>query len=363
MSRRAWAQSRLPNGAPSLPVFKNLIVHRLAAGWSATTADLEEHLSTQRFVECGATQAKSAGWVEPRGVANGPLLEIIDGQWLLALLVEQKVLPGAVVRREVDARAARAEQETGRKPGKKQLRELKDQVQLELLPMAFTKRSTVRVWIAPAERLLMIDAGSARVADDTVTMLTKSLPGLSAQAVHTVHSPAAAMADWLVGGDAPAGFTIDRDCELKATDGEKPAVRYARHALDIEEIRGHIVAGKQPTRLALTWNGRVSFVLTDALQIKKLDFLDGVYEGRQAQRDEAFDADAAIATGELAPLIGDLLDALGGEAPLGVAAALPAPPAALPTASSALPPSAAAARPATPVPPWETEDSAAAAAG
>ena len=341
-------------------MFKNLIVHRLAAGWSATAADLEEQLSTQRFVECGATQAKSAGWVEPRGVAHGPLLEVIDGQWLLSLLVEQKVLPGAVVRREVEARAARAEQETGRKPGKKQLRELKDQVQLELLPMAFTKRSTVKIWIAPAERLLMIDAGSARVADETVTLLTKTLPGLSAQAVNTAVSPAAAMADWLVGGDAPAGFTIDRDCELKAADGEKPAVRYARHALDIDEIRGHISAGKQPTRLALTWNGRVSFVLTDALQIKKLAFLDGVYEGRKADRgDEAFDADAAIATGELAPLIGDLIDALGGEAPLGVSAAAAAAPAvttapvaAAPVAHAPVP--AARAR-ATSVPPWESE--------
>jgi recombination associated protein RdgC len=283
-------------------------------------------------------------------------------------MVEQKVLPGPVVRREVEARAARIEQETGRKPGKKQLRELKDQVQLELLPMAFTKRSTVKIWIAPGERLLMIDAGSARVADDTVTLLTKTLPGLSAQAVSTAVSPAAAMADWLVGGDAPSGFTIDRDCELKAADGEKPAVRYARHALDIEEIRGHISAGKQPTRLALTWNGRVSFVLTDALQIKKLAFLDGVYEGRKADRnDEAFDADAAIATGELAPLIGDLIDALGGEAPLGVSAATA--PAAAPAAPAAAAPAKATAPVATApvatapgaasdkasIPPWETE--------
>ena len=56
-----------------------------------------------------------------------------------------------------------------------------------------------------------------------------------------------------------------------------------------------------------------AFVLTDQMQIKKLAFLDGVFEGRQAKKDEAFDADAAIATGELAPLLGDLIDALCGE--------------------------------------------------
>jgi recombination associated protein RdgC len=298
-------------------VFKNLIVHRLADGWSAAVAELEALLQPARFIDCGATQLASAGFVEPRGIAHGALLEVVDGQWLLALQIEKKVLPGAVVKRQVEALAARIEQLEGRKPGKKQLRELKEQAQLELLPQAFTKRSLVRLWIAPAERLLLLDAASSRVADEVLTLLAKTWPGFAAQQVQTALSPAAAMADWLCAGEPPTGFTIDRDCELKAADGEKPAVRYARHALDIDEIRAHITAGKRPTRLALTWRDRVSFVLTEAMQIKRLAFLDGVFEGRRASADEGFDADAAIATGELAPLIGDLLDALGGEAPIG----------------------------------------------
>jgi recombination associated protein RdgC len=61
----------------------------------------------------------------------------------------------------------------------------------------------------------------------------------------------------------------------------------------------------------------VSFVLTDQMVLKKIEFLDGVYEGHppgnHRDADEAFDADAAIATGELIRLIPDLLDALGGE--------------------------------------------------
>jgi recombination associated protein RdgC len=303
-------------GSPS--VFKNLMLYRLAAGWTATPAEIEDKLQGQRFVECGATQALSAGWVEPREVDHGPLLEVVDGHWLLMLMVEQKVLPAAVVRRHVDTLAARIEQQTGRSPGKKQKKDLKDQAQLELLPQAFTKRVALRVWIAPAARLLMVAAGSTAKADLVLTQLTAALPGLSAQLINTALSPAAAMADWLAAGEAPAGFSIDRDCELKAAEGEKPVVRYARHALDIDEVRGHIAAGKRPTRLALTWQGRVSFVLTEALQLKKLDFLDGVFEGRpQASRDEAFDADAAIATGELTPLLGDLIDALGGEESIG----------------------------------------------
>ena len=296
-------------------MFKNLIVYRLGPDGPANMSQIQDALERDRFIECGLTQAMSVGWIEPRGVAHGPLIEVIDGQWLLTLQVEQRILPGAVVRRKAEELAAQVEKATGRKPGKKQMRELKDQATLDLLPLSFTKRAAVKIWIAPAQRLLMIDAGSAARADLALTALTKSLVGVSAQGIQTELSATVAMTEWLASQEAPRGFAIDRDCELKAADGERPVVRYARHALDIDEIRGHLQAGKQPTRLALTWNGRVSFTLTDALQIKKLAFLDGVFEGRKAGRDdEAFDADAAIATGELAPLIGDLIDALGGEA-------------------------------------------------
>lgn len=296
-------------------MFKNLIVYRLGPDGPANMSQIQDALERDRFIECGLTQAMSVGWIEPRGVAHGPLIEVIDGQWLLTLQVEQRILPGAVVRRKAEELAAQVEKTTGRKPGKKQMRELKDQATLDLLPLSFTKRVAVKLWIAPAQRLLMIDAGSAARADLALTALTKSLVGVSAQGIQTELSATTAMTEWLASQEPPQGFAIDRDCELKAADGERPVVRYARHALDIDEIRGHLQAGKQPTRLALTWNGRVSFTLTDAMQIKKLAFLDGVFEGRKAGRDdEAFDADAAIATGELAPLIGDLIDALGGEA-------------------------------------------------
>jgi len=59
----------------------------------------------------------------------------------------------------------------------------------------------------------------------------------------------------------------------------------------------------------------VSFVLTEGLQLKKLAFLDVVFEGASSDKDDGFDADAAIATGELSKLLPDLIDALGGEMP------------------------------------------------
>jgi len=297
-------------------LFKNLIVYRIAAGWSVGAAQMQESLEKARFVECGATQPISSGWVEPRGVAHAPLAEVVAGQLLLKLATEQKVLPAAVVKRRVDEMAAQIEKSSGRKPGKKQKKELKEDAVLELLPQAFTKQAAINVWLDAQHMLLLIDASSPARADEVVSLLVKSFEGLSISHVATVESAAVAMTRWLASGEPPAGFTVDRECELKSADEMKSVVRYARHPLDTDEVRRYVNEGKLPTKLALTWQGRVSFLLTDTMQIKKIAFLDGVFEGSKPGKDEAFDADAAIATGELRQLIPDLIDALGGEQPL-----------------------------------------------
>jgi recombination associated protein RdgC len=58
----------------------------------------------------------------------------------------------------------------------------------------------------------------------------------------------------------------------------------------------------------------VSFVLTEALTLKKIKLLDVVLEGvSSATKDEGgFDADVALFTGELRLLIPALVEALGG---------------------------------------------------
>ena len=300
-----------------------MIVYRIAPGWQAELTALEDALAKAPFAECGATQEKSSGWVPPRGEAHGLLAESVGGQWMLRFMTEAKLLPATVLARKVKEKAAQIEQQTGRKPGKKETKELKDEAKLDLLPMAFTKQGSTWVWIDREAQLLVLDTGAQGRADEIVSLLVEQLPGLSLALLDTQTSPQAAMALWLKDQEPPAGFSVDRECELKAADESKSVVRYARHPLDIEEVQAHIQAGKLPTKLAMSWDDRVSFVLTEGLQLKKIAFQDTVFEG-QAQDDAGFDADVAIATGELCKLIPDLILALGGEGrtvPGGAAAA------------------------------------------
>ncbi|WP_302553833.1 recombination-associated protein RdgC [Comamonas kerstersii] len=291
-------------------MFKNLIIYRIyAANLSAEV--LEQALQKTPFMPCGATQERAIGWVPPRGEDHGALCEVVGGQWVMRFMSEAKQLPASVLNRKAQEKADAIEKEYGRKPGKRELRDLKDEAKLDLLPMAFTKLSSTWVWVDPEAGLLAIDAASQGRADEIMTLLVESLQGFGAALLDTKTSAQAAMAHWLLTQEPPFGFSIDRECELKAADESKAVVKYGRHPLDIAEVKEHVQHGKLPTKLAMTWDGRVSFVLTDSLQIKKIAFTDTVLD--QAGDEGGFDTDVAIATGELSKLIPDLIEALGGE--------------------------------------------------
>ena len=298
-------------------MFKNVTAYRIGPNWNASVAEIETALATNRFIECSPGQDKSVGWIEPRGIAHGPLLENIGGQWIVKLMIETKAVPSSVVKRKAEVQIQEIEAKTGRKPGKKEKREMCEDILHSLLPQAFAKQGAVTVWINPQDRLLAIDAASSGKADEVITQLVRALPGLDLNLLQTATSPQTAMAAWLLAVNSeelPASLHIEKECVLKSGSDDQPMVRYTRHTLSTEEVRKHVREGKLPTQLALSWDGKASFVLTDNLQFKKLSFLDGTEpDSVNTQGEDKFDANVVLSTGMLGPLIKDILQALGGE--------------------------------------------------
>lgn len=310
-------------------MFKSASYYRIDPGFVLPPLEaLEEALQSARFLPCGATQTDSSGWVAPRGKKSVVLAEVVGGHLVLKLCTECRALPASAVKAALEERIEKYKQESGNeRVGAKVKKELKEEIVFELLPRAFTKRSTTLLWLDPASRFVVVDSGSLSGADRIVTALVEALSKVggapfAVRPVRTNSSAAAAMSHWLATREAPVGFTVDRDCELKTPDEQKSTVRYSRHTLEIEEVPQHIAAGKVPTQLAMTWNDRVSFVLSELGQLRKLKLLDVVMDGVQqgGKDDDGFDADVAILTGELTGLLPDLLEALGGEMEEGPAA-------------------------------------------
>jgi len=292
--------------------FKNLQLYRLPKNWADNTGKLEEQLSTLTLQPCSACDLQSIGWIAPRD--GGPLVHSVNRQWLLALGIEQKLLPASVVKQFANDKAKEIEENEGRRVGRKEMRDLREAMTIELLPRAFVRRRTTFGWIDPVNGWLAIDAASPAKAEEFLEHLRKSVDQLPAKLLQVTQSPSSAMTGWVAEGEAPSHFTLDQDLELRSA--EKATVRYVKHTLEGEEIRQHIADGKVVTRLAMTWGDRISFLLNENLQIKRLSFLDLLKEqadGQAENEDERFDIDFTLMTGEVAQLLNDLLEALGGE--------------------------------------------------
>jgi len=294
--------------------FKNLKIYRLSTAWNLDSEQLEDKLAAHAYQPGNSLQAQTLGWVPVR--EKGGLVHTVGGQMLVSMRTEKKLLPATVVNQVARARAQEFEEQNGYKPGRRQMKQLKEQVADELLPKAFSIYRDTRAWLDPVNHWLVIDAAAAAKADDMLGMLSKSVDPFPAEPLYVAHSPAAAMTGWLAEGEAPANFTIDQDAELRAAGESRAAVRYVRHAIDADDVQRHISGGKQCTRLALTWADRISFVLTEGLDVKRVTPLDVVRESADdagADEDERFDTDMALMTGELAGLMAELVAALGGE--------------------------------------------------
>ncbi len=297
--------------------FKNLLVYRLDPKWQVEPRLLENILAGRALQPCNSFEMESHGWI-PRQDGD-PFLYTLNRHWLLTLGVEQKLLPSSIIRQVALERATELAKKQGHSIGRKQMREIKERVLDELLPRALTRRLATAAWVDPDKRWFVVDAAADAKGERVLETLRKSGNEFPAKRLDTLVSPGTAMTGWLAAGEISSDFTIDQDLELRAGDANKATVRYVRHGLTGKDVQAHIAAGKVATRLGMTWKDKISFVLTETLQLKRITFLNLLQQAtadNADNKDDQFDLDFALMTGELSQLLTDLTQLLGGDKPV-----------------------------------------------
>jgi len=292
--------------------FKQLSIFRLSA--PVDGAALSESLEKSPFTKCAGLDWYAEGWVWPASHVGSPVFKARDCL-LVSLKREDKVLPVVTIRAAVDEKALEIEQREHRSVGRKEKSALKEQVTDDLLPRALTRESRLSAYIDNRRGWLMVDSGTSTKAEALVSKLREALPPFPAALPRTKLAPHTAMTDWLAAGEAPEGFELDAEVELRDPSENGAVIRCVRMDLTSDEIRQHIATGKQVTKLGLIWNERVRFVLTDTLQLKRIQFLDVLQdEASQAGDDSAslFEATFTLMVEELGDLVDGLIEALGG---------------------------------------------------
>lgn len=290
--------------------FRNLLIYRLVDG-EITPAALEEQLARQALQGCLGLEPQSRGWVPP-GIEEAGLVYSYGQQMLIALGTEKKLLPASVVNQLARERARELELHQGYTPGRKQMKEIREAVYRELLSRAFAVRQRNHAWVDPVDGWFIVEGASGSKADTLIEAFIKST-GFGLRRIRTNMAPASAMTAWVSGDEPPAIFSVDSDSMFRSREDKKISVNYIRQSPDPQEIARHVRTGKEVIRLAMTWRDRISFVLDENLQLKRLSLLDIDREPAETA-EEQFGSSFFLMTAELRQLLPELVDALGGSA-------------------------------------------------
>lgn len=292
---------------------------------------LLEAMKPKKFQPAGGLDWFSEGWIPPAKHLDLPIFTARNTH-IMSLRREDKVLPPSVVADFVDQKIAEIEEEEMRKPGRKERLTIKEQITDDLLPKAFTRRSLTSGFIHQESNLIFVGSASPAKSEGFISKLREALPPFPAALPRSNLAPHSLMTDWLAAGSGPEGFELDQFCELKEPGSDGGTIKCARLDVSADEIRQLIASGRQVAQLGLIWREKIRFILTDALTLKKIQYLDVLEEEAAQGADDAaalFEATFTLASAELVELVHELLGHLGGLSnhtePATVTAATPAP--------------------------------------
>jgi recombination associated protein RdgC len=295
-------------------LFKNLRLYRLLEPFDVDA--LESQLEPARFQPAGAAEPSSAGWQPPLGRHAEALTHAAAGCVLMCLRKEDKVLPASAIQDHIEQEVERIEQAEGRTVARRERRRLRDEVIERLLPRALPRASLTYAYIDPTAGWLVVDAASAKRADELTSLLREAVGRLPIAPLSVRDSVSGVMTSWLSGETLPDGIVLGDECELRDAADEGSVVRCKGQDLNGEELQVHLAAGKRVTRVSLAWEERLGCVLGEDLVVRRLHFEDVVREEQgEFDPDEAarFDAELAMMALELRRFLAVLPDLFGGE--------------------------------------------------
>lgn len=292
--------------------FKNLHVLRLGAEFNINPEALHTALEGKPFVGCGKEQREASGWVAPLGRSGTQLVHAANGCILLTLAHQEKLLPASVIREELDAVVAEIEEKEHRKVGKREKQDLRDEIEFELLPQAFTRTRKLDAWLDPHQGWMVINTASTTQGERLTHWLRNTLGSLPVTPPQLDMSPGVLMTRWLSDDrHLPAPFALGEECELRSQGEEQSVAVFKRHELNAEAVQANLAAGKTVSRLGLVWDDKISFILGDDFSMRRVRFLDvledNLKEADPQSRAETLDIEFSLMSGEVARLLADLM--------------------------------------------------------
>src|SRR5690554_3862897 len=292
--------------------FRNLTLFRFSP--TLDLSHLDEGLAETTLKPVGLLELSSRGFISPFGRDAEALSHRIGDALWLTVGGEDRLLPAAVVNDLLAKKLAEMEEKEGRKPGGRLRRQMKDDLVQDLLPRAFVRPVRTDALLDLETGVCAVDTSSRKSAETVVSEIRRALGSFPALPLNAEVSPRAILTGWIAGEPLPEGLSLGEECELKDADDQGAIVRCQRQDLQSDEITRHLESGKQVTKLALSMDDHVSFVLGEDLVIRKWKFLDGAVDQLESTNADdiraELDARFALMSGEFRRLFSILEPAL-----------------------------------------------------
>lgn len=304
--------------------FNNICVFQIDEQFPLEAAQLTEKLAERSFKPCLSQDMSSAGWyaplaqVLPQTEVSTPaeLIYTANHCHLVCLQTEEKILPAQVIKEYLAERVNVLEGREQRRLRRAEKEQLADELIMELLPRAFVRHRLSYAYVDTQHNWLVINSASAKGITEITENLRKTVGSLPISPLTSTAAPAVIMTQWLQHQQLPGDWQLADECELR--DNES-VIRCKGQDLLSEEIKVHLDAGKQVTRLALQWDDRLSMLLCDDLILRRFKMLDVLEQELAGDATDdpsaAFDARFTLLNSQLPRCLSRLLEIFEDEKP------------------------------------------------
>lgn len=288
-------------------IFRNINIYQMPE--IPDEVMLASYLDSHRFTPCLPSHARSVGFTKILGTESRTLKA--GDVYLFCLLSEEKVMPPASVKTQLNRATQAEERRLNRSLTRNEKAELKEQIESEMLPKAFTKITETWAYIDTQSKMLVIDTSSQKRADGVARTIKGSLEGGILFPMRPKSDVGMTMGSWLVDRKAPAPFTFGEKCELYSGEG---VIKYRSRCLDDEKLRQYLTDDLRLKLLSLE-NDRCQFVITEDFLIKEFSLKDDVLKTLDVGRGEPWEVlsgSVSLMAKEVRVLVKELLDSFGG---------------------------------------------------
>jgi recombination associated protein RdgC len=246
-------------------------------------------------------QEATFGWI-PAFSDSELFCESVSGRLFFTAQIQEKILPASVVNDHLTEKLDEIENAEGRRPGRKEREQLKEDIRAALLPKAFHKTKRVSAWIDPRNNWLIVNASSEKTADDFTAQLREALESLSILPFAKSATGAELLTQWYFEPEErPEGCELEAELDLSMAQDSTVKAKYKNLDLEAPEIKQSLESGMRIRQMAMAFEEQCQFVINEKLQIKRIKYQDKLIE--QAHDSEDPRSDALLMSDTLTQLI------------------------------------------------------------